>query len=88
MLVIKEIIVEAFPKIRGGFPRFLRICLFRESHVTMYLIGGSGSQNGKPRGFCPSKEIFKAIFDRGDQVCRIISANIEKREENYEDGRN
>ncbi len=53
MLVIKEIIVEAFPKIRDGIPRFLRICLFRESHVTMYLIGGSGSPKRKASGILP-----------------------------------
>jgi hypothetical protein len=40
----------------------------------MRLMGGFGSQNGNPRGFCPGKEVSKTIFECGGQVCRIISA--------------
>jgi hypothetical protein len=46
---------------------------FRESHANMRLMGGFGSQNGNPQGFCPGKEVPKTIFECGGQVCRIIS---------------
>ena len=58
-----------------GMPRIQqKFVFFRESHATMYLTGGFGSQGGNPQGFSPDKELSENIFDRGYQVCRIISA--------------
>ena len=48
---------------QGGMPKIWEnLVFFRESHANMRLMGGFGSQNGNPRGFCPGKEVPKTIF--------------------------
>jgi len=49
---------------------------FSKNYATIPSRRGFGFKNRNFGGFFPGREVSKTIFDRGVQVCRIISARM------------